>query len=48
MFTFKDNPGQGLMEYALILVTVALVVFAVISLMGPVIGNMFSNVVANI
>jgi len=29
-------------------VTVAIVVFAVIALTGPVIGNMFSNVVANI
>ena len=37
--------GQGLVEYALILVLVALVVIVVLSLLGPSIGNVFSNVV---
>lgn len=36
--------GQGLVEYALILVMVAIVVIAVLMLMGPIIGNMFSKV----
>jgi pilus assembly protein Flp/PilA len=36
--------GQGLVEYALILVLVAVVVIAVLSLMGPSIGNIFSTV----
>ena len=36
--------GQGLVEYALILVLVAVVVLAVLLLLGPVIGNMFSGV----
>jgi pilus assembly protein Flp/PilA len=38
--------GQGLVEYALILVLVAIVVIAVLLLLGPVVGNVFSNVVA--
>lgn len=48
MLTSQDNSGQGLVEYALILVTVALVVLVILALTGPVIGNMFSNVVAGI
>lgn len=36
--------GQGLVEYAIILTLVALVVILVLVLLGPVIGNMFSQV----
>ena len=40
--------GQGLIEYALLLVLVAVVVIVVLALLGPAVGNVFSNVVANI
>lgn len=36
--------GQGLVEYALILMLVALVVIAILTLLGPQIGNVFSQV----
>ena len=36
--------GQGLVEYALILVLVAIVVIAVLMLLGPIIGNVFSTI----
>jgi pilus assembly protein Flp/PilA len=36
--------GQGLVEYALILVLVALVVLAILLLLGPQIANVFSKV----
>ena len=36
--------GQGLVEYALILVLVAVVVIAILTLLGPQIGNVFSQV----
>jgi pilus assembly protein Flp/PilA len=36
--------GQGLVEYALILFLVALVVIAILILMGPQIGKLFSAV----
>jgi pilus assembly protein Flp/PilA len=36
--------GQGLVEYALILAMVAIVVFAVLMLLGPVVGNVFSAI----
>ena len=44
LFSPKEK-GQGLVEYALILVMVALIVIVILSLLGPAIGNVFSNVV---
>ncbi len=43
LFSLKER-GQGLVEYALILVLVAIVVFAVLLLLGPIIGNVFSSI----
>lgn len=40
----QQQKGQGLVEYAIILVFVAIVVIAVIRLLGPKIGNIFSTV----
>lgn len=40
----KDEEGQGLVEYALILVLVAIVVIAILAVLGPRIGNIFSRV----
>ncbi|GIL13264.1 MAG: Flp family type IVb pilin [Chloroflexi bacterium] len=37
--------GQGLVEYALILVLVAMVVILILALLGPTIGNTFSNII---
>jgi len=36
--------GQGLVEYALILVLVAIVVIAILMLVGPQIANVFSKI----
>ena len=44
MLFAKKEKGQGLVEYALILVLVAIVVIVALSLLGPVIGNIFSNI----
>ena len=41
----KQTNGQGLVEYALILVLVAVVVIAILTLLGPQVGNVFSRVV---
>jgi pilus assembly protein Flp/PilA len=38
--------GQGMVEYALILVLVSIVVIVILLTMGGQIGNVFSNVVA--
>jgi len=43
LFSPKEK-GQGLVEYALILVLVAIVVIAALLIMGPMIGNVFSKI----
>ena len=43
LFAPKEK-GQGLVEYALILVLVAIVVIAALMILGPIIGNVFSNI----
>jgi pilus assembly protein Flp/PilA len=35
--------GQGLVEYAFILVLVALLVMAVLLILGPIVGNVFTK-----
>ena len=48
MLFLPREEGQGLVEYALILALVAIVVIGVLSLLGPVIGNIFSQIVIGI
>jgi len=48
MLTFRENKGQGLVEYALILVLVAVVVIVILALLGPAIGKVFSNIITAI
>jgi pilus assembly protein Flp/PilA len=43
LFAPKER-GQGLVEYALILVLVAVVVIAILALLGPAIRNIFQNI----
>jgi pilus assembly protein Flp/PilA len=40
----RRQRGQGLVEYALIIALVAIVVIAILVIMGPQIGNIFSNI----
>jgi pilus assembly protein Flp/PilA len=44
LFAPKEK-GQGLVEYALILVLVAVVVIVILAVMGPAIGKVFSDIV---
>lgn len=44
LFAPKEK-GQGLVEYALILVLVAIVVIAVLTLLGPAIRDIFQRIV---
>jgi pilus assembly protein Flp/PilA len=48
MLFLPREEGQGLVEYALILVLVAIVVIAILLLVGPAVGNVFSVIVQNI
>ncbi len=42
LFSLRER-GQGLVEYAFILVLVAIVVIAALMILGPIIGNVFSK-----
>jgi pilus assembly protein Flp/PilA len=44
MLLAPSEKGQGLVEYAIILVFVAIVVIAVMRLLGPKLGNTFSTI----
>ena len=48
MLFIPREEGQGLVEYALILVLVAIVVIAILTLLGPTIGNVFSDIITKI
>jgi pilus assembly protein Flp/PilA len=39
--------GQGLVEYALIILLVGIVVIVLVALFGTAVGNMFSTVITN-
>ncbi|MBI5958998.1 MAG: pilus assembly protein [Chloroflexi bacterium] len=41
----RENRGQGLVEYALILILVAMVVIVVLMLFGPSLSEIFANVI---
>ena len=41
---FTDEDGQGMVEYALILVLIAVVVIIVLSTVGKQVENVFSNI----
>jgi len=43
LFAPKEK-GQGLVEYAIILALVAIIVIAVMRILGPKIGNTFSTI----
>jgi pilus assembly protein Flp/PilA len=47
LFAPKEK-GQGLVEYALILVLVAVIVIAVLTVLGPIIGNVFTKINSNL
>jgi pilus assembly protein Flp/PilA len=42
------HKGQGFIEYALIISFVAIVVLIILLLLGPAIGNMYSNIISTI
>jgi len=48
MIYLSREEGQGLVEYALILVLVAIIVIAILMVLGPQIGNVFSRVTSGL
>lgn len=43
LFSPKEK-GQGLVEYALILVLVAVIVIVVLQVLGPLVGSVFTEI----
>lgn len=48
MLYLPQEEGQGLVEYALILVLVAIIVIAILAILGPQIGNVFSRITSGL
>lgn len=48
MWLMKEARGQGLVEYGLIIMLVAIVVVLLLVVLGPATSNMYSNITANI
>lgn len=48
MYLSREEKGQGLVEYSLILILVSIVVIVVLYMLGPAVGNMFSTVMTSI
>lgn len=44
----REEEGQGLTEYAIILALVALVVIAILVLLGPQVANLYSRVTSGL
>ncbi len=42
-----SSDGQGLVEYALVIMLIGIVVVVVLAIYGTGVGNMFSNIIAN-
>jgi pilus assembly protein Flp/PilA len=40
----RDEEGQGMVEYALILVLIAIVVIVILQVVGKQVNNVFSNI----
>ena len=48
MSILTSEKGQGMIEYAMILILVAIIILVVLVLLGPAVGNLYSNVMSNI
>jgi pilus assembly protein Flp/PilA len=48
MLYAPQEAGQGILEYALILILVAVVVMLMIYIFGPSVGNLYSNILSNL
>lgn len=43
-----SHSGQGLVEYAFIMLLVAIVVIVILALLGPTVGNLYSSIVVGL
>lgn len=43
----QNKKGQGMVEYALILILVAFVIIVAVATLGPGVGNLYSQVISS-
>lgn len=48
LFLPEEESGQGLVEYSLLLALIAIVVLAILIVLGPTVGNLFSVITCNL
>jgi pilus assembly protein Flp/PilA len=48
MSNHPEKDGQGIIEYALIMIFVAVVVIIIMVFIGPSMGNVYSNIISAI
>jgi hypothetical protein len=48
IWMIRRSSGQGLGEYVLVILLIALVVMAVLALIGPALAHIFSSLVPNL
>jgi len=48
MLFYPNENGQGFLEYAMLLVLIAVIVIFVLTIFGSSVGNIFSNVISNV
>jgi pilus assembly protein Flp/PilA len=48
MLFHPNEDGQGLAEYALILVLVVIIVIVVLTVLGSAVGDLYSNIVCSV
>jgi pilus assembly protein Flp/PilA len=48
LMSAEDSEGQGLVEYALLLILVAVVMVFILTVLAPGMGNIYSNIIAQL
>ncbi len=48
MLPLPSEDGQGMVEYGLVIVLVAIVVFLILTVFGSSVANLFSNIVSHL
>ncbi len=48
MLYFPTEEGQGLVEYALVLVLVAVAMTVILTLFAPALGNIYSGIISEL
>lgn len=48
MLFYPNERGQGFLEYGMLIILITIVVMIALTIFGRAVGNLFSNVIANV